>query len=151
MSDGPVREELLAQAMRWLARREYSVHELTGRLAAKGYPTKEVTGALEDLKAQGLVSDARFAESLLRSRIERGYGPVKIALELRTKGVDDALVEDLLDREEERWLERLEAVWRKRFGTPPADYREWARQARGLQSRGFTADQVRRVIPDIES
>lgn len=150
MSDQPVREGLLAQAMRWLARREYSVHELANRLAGKGYPRDEVAAALDTLESQGLVSDSRFAESLVRSRIERGYGPVKIALELRSKGVDEVLIEELLDHQEERWVELLRAVWQKRFGRPPSDYQEWARQARGLQSRGFTAEQVRRVIPDIE-
>lgn len=150
MSGQPVREELLAQAMRWLARREYSVHELEGRLVGKGYARDQVAAALETLKSQGLVSDSRFAESLVRNRVERGYGPVKIVLELRAKGVEDALIEEVLDDDDERWVERLRTVWEKRFGNPPADYQEWARQARGLQSRGFTADQVRRVIPDIE-
>jgi regulatory protein len=150
LSEESGRNELLEQAMRWLARREYSVHELGERLRGKGYPDAEVSEVLEDLKSRGLVSDRRFAESLVRSRIERGYGPLKIAHELRAKGVDDVLVQEMLEQDEEQWTERLRAVWERRFGQPPGDYREWARQARGLQSRGFTAEQVRRVIPDIE-
>lgn len=149
--DTSSREEALAQAMRWLARREYSVHELEQRLRGKGYPSTGVSEVVEDLTSRGLVSDRRFAESLVRSRVERGYGPVKIAHELRGKGVDDALIDEVLADDGERWLEHLTAVWHKRFGSPPENYQEWARQARKLQSRGFTAEQVRRVIPDFES
>lgn len=145
------RDELLAQAMRWLARREYSVHELEQRLQGKGYPATAVAEVLQDLESRGLVSDRRFAESLVRSRVERGYGPMKIAHELRAKGVDAPLIEELVGDDDEYWVARLQAVWEKRFGQPPADYRDWARQARGLQSRGFTAGQVRRVIPDVET
>lgn len=141
----------LEQAMRWLARREYGVRELERRLTGRGYPASEIAEALEALTSQGLVSDRRFAESLLRSRVERGYGPVRIAHELRAKGVADTLIDELLEAEAGEWTERLQALWRKRFGRTPGDYREWARQARGLQNRGFTAEQVRRVIPDVDS
>ncbi|MGA8262046.1 MAG: regulatory protein RecX [Arenicellales bacterium] len=144
-------DPLLAQAMRWLARREYSVHELGQRLAAKGHDRASVDEALGALESQGLLSDRRFAESLVRSRVEHGYGPLRIAHELRVKGVDDTLIEELVEPDDDTWVARLELVWNKRFGRRPGDYREWARQARGLQSRGFTAEQVRRVIPDIET
>lgn len=142
--------ECMDQAMRWLARREYSVHELEQRLLAKGHPEPEVAGTLEALKDKDLVSDQRFAESLVRSRVERGYGPMKIAHELRAKGIDEELIEAVLEPDTEYWVARLLEVWEKRFGSAPRDYREWARQARGLQSRGFTAEQVRRVVPDVD-
>jgi regulatory protein len=150
-TEAGIHASIEAQAMRWLARREYSVHELEQRLAGKGFPSGEISTVLDGLIGQGLVSDTRFTETLVRNRVERGYGPLKIAYELRAKGIDDALVDEFLQDEEEYWVERLRAVWERRFGRPPADYREWTRQARGLQSRGFTAQQVRRVIPDIES
>ena len=44
------RDALLAQAMRWLARREYSVHELGQRLRDKGYAAADVAGVLEALQ-----------------------------------------------------------------------------------------------------
>jgi len=147
-ADGP---DAMEQAMRWLARREYSIYELEQRLLGKGHPELEVADALSSLQEQGLVSDKRFAESLVRSRTERGYGPLKIAHELRAKGVDDRMTEGVLEADNEYWVARLHEVWEKRFGTPPQDYREWARQARGLQSRGFTAEQVRRVVPDVDA
>lgn len=151
MSEEAGRDDLLAQAMRWLARREYSVHELQRRLQGKGYPARMVDETLADLEARGLVSDRRFAESLVRSRVERGYGPLKITHELRAKGIDDSLIDEILGDDDECWDARLRAFWEKRYGRAPDDYREWARQARALQARGFTAAQVRRVIPDIDT
>ena len=43
-------------------------------------------------------------------------------------------------------LERAREVWTRKFGTPPADAREWARQARFLQGRGFPTDVIRRLL-----
>ena len=149
MTRGGARDEARAQAMRWLARREHSVTELVQRLSSKGYSSQDAADVVQRLRGEGLVSDRRFAESLLGSRVERGYGPVKIAHELKARGIDDELIDELLGDEQEYWLERLRTVWAKRYGRAPADYREWAKQARGLQARGFTAEQVRRVIPDI--
>ena len=40
------------------------------------------------------------------------------------------------------------ALWRQRFGKPPADQKEKARQVRFLQSRGFALNVVFRVLRD---
>jgi regulatory protein len=47
-------------------------------------------------------------------------------------------------------VERARAAWRKRFGQPPADAAERAKQIRFLQGRGFTFDVIRRVIAGVE-
>lgn len=43
-------------------------------------------------------------------------------------------------------LDRAREAWRKRFGAPPADALERARQMRFLQSRGFSFEVIRRVV-----
>jgi regulatory protein len=43
-------------------------------------------------------------------------------------------------------LERARAVWAKKFSAAPADAREWARQARFLQSRGFSTEIIRKLL-----
>ena len=42
-------------------------------------------------------------------------------------------------------LARAQEVWRRRFGHPPADAAERARQMRFLAGRGFEGDIIRRV------
>jgi regulatory protein len=54
---------------------------------------------------------------------------------------------DLMRGSDVDWLATARAVRRKRFGAePPRDFRERAKQARFLQYRGFTADQVRAAL-----
>ena len=43
------------------------------------------------------------------------------------------------------------AVWRKKFGTPAATREEWAKQARFLQSRGFSTEIIRKVLRGSEA
>lgn len=129
-----------------LSRREHGESELAAKLVAKGHDAAVVDSLIADLKAQDLVSDARFAEALVYARTRRGYGPLRIIQELRQKGIDDGLVERLVDVGDSRWTEALREVRLKKYGKDnPKDYQEWARQARFLQSRGFTAEQIRRV------
>ena len=130
-----------------LARREHGTAELRSKLLARGHDPAEVDPALEALSREGLLSDERFVEAFVHGRIERGQGPVRIRAELRQRGVPDALIDAWLDERDPAWLERAEAVRRRKFGAdPPADYREQARQGRFLQYRGFTAEQTRRVM-----
>jgi len=140
-----------ATAMNLLARREHSTQELRDKLLARGFDDDEITPALQTLSREGLLSDERFTESFIHSRMERGSGPVKIRAELRQRGVTDEVIANWLDERDRVWLERAEAVRCKKFGSAlPVDYKEKARQARFLQYRGFSAEQTRQVLRDDE-
>jgi len=133
--------------MDMLARREHSRWELVSKLLAKGYDEAEVEPVVTALIGENLVSDRRFAESLLEVRRARGYGPARIAMELRDRGVDDALVEDVVDFGDPDWVRRLDGLRRRKYGDEaPQQYRELARQMRFYQSRGFTREQIDRVV-----
>ena len=45
-------------------------------------------------------------------------------------------------------LQRATDLWRKRFGTPPADLKEKAKQLRFMAARGFSSAVVSRVLRD---
>ena len=130
-----------------LARREHSARELRGKLMGKGYPAEMVNSALEKLIARGLLSDARFAEVFARSRSNKGYGAVRIAQELRQRGVDDEQIAPILSEVKETWRAQIAQVRRKRFGEElPLSNTDRAKQARFLLQRGFTSEQVRAVL-----
>ncbi|HKK05776.1 MAG TPA: regulatory protein RecX [Gammaproteobacteria bacterium] len=136
-------------AVRFLARREHSTRELEHKLGARGFEPAAVAGALEGLAAEGLLSDERFAEAFVASRIEKGSGPRRIQAELRERGLTDELIARYVDFSDRHWRERAARARRKRFGAaPPGDLHERARQARFLQYRGFTADQARAALTD---
>ncbi|HEX9627635.1 MAG TPA: regulatory protein RecX [Acidiferrobacterales bacterium] len=130
-----------------LARREHSRAELTAKLIQKGYDEELVGGLVAALAAEGLVSDERFVEALVSVRRGRGFGPLRIRQELQDKGVAEELVDRWVDAGDRDWIEQLQRVRVKKFGTMiPKGYAERARQARFLQQRGFPAEQIRRVL-----
>ena len=102
---------------------------------------------LDALEARGFLSNERFTEQYVDSRLDRGQGPLRIREELRRRGVDGAAAKEATERDDGFWFEQASRARRKRFGeTMPADYREWVRQARFLQRRGFTAEQIRSAL-----
>ncbi len=150
MSDGLAdkRQSLRLAAMNALARREHARGELARKLDSRhGGSAEEVAQVLDRLAEEGLQSDARFAEAFSRSRYQRGQGPVRIAAELRQRGVADHLVEAGLASVEADWFELARETLIRRFGErPPADKRDKARRMRFLQYRGFDADQIRYAL-----
>jgi regulatory protein len=141
-----------ALALRWLARREHSRAELEAKLIDKGCEAELARQITARLAAERLVSDARFAESLVRVRRNRGYGPVRIQKELEQKGIEDSAIDAVLDVRSREWTQEIERVRRKRFGAGlPRSYGERARQAKFLQYRGFTFDQIQQVLGSRDS
>lgn len=140
-------------ALDLLTRREHSRHELHSKLVSKGCPDHIAGEALADLESSRLLSDRRFAENLVQTRRQRGYGPLRIQREMLDKGVDGELIQRSLDAGDLQWVELSKHVRRKRFGDKlPSNYAERAKQARFLQYRGFTFDQIRCVfdVNDLE-
>ncbi len=135
--------DIRLQAMNLLARREHLRHELAFKLGKRFGSDAEsaIKSVLDDLSAEGLLSDERFTESYIRQRVGKGYGPDRIRQELRQKGVDTALLDLALESADVDWVERAAAVRFKKFGsTPPLDFKEKARQMRFLNYRGFGAE-----------
>ena len=138
-------KSLLARALGHLARREHSRAELARKLAPHAESAEQLQHLLDDLEAKKLLSDRRFAEVLARSRGER-FGTARVRQELRAHGVSDSLVRDAVGELARSELQRARAVWRRRFGKPPADAAEKARQMRFLAQRGFSGEVIRRIV-----
>ena len=106
-----------------------------------------VQRVLDELEAQGLLSEERFTEQLAASRRGRGQGPRRIREALRRHGIGDAAAAEAVGQDDAYWAEHASRARLRRFGAPvPADYREWARQARFLERRGFTTEQIRSAL-----
>ena len=136
---------LLAQAIGLLARREYARSELEQKLLAKGWDRAELRAALDELTARGYLSDARYAHALAAQRAGR-YSRKRIADELKAKGVARGDVEAALAATATDDDAALEALWQRRFASPPANEREKARQVRFLQARGFALSAILRFL-----
>ncbi|PWV59296.1 regulatory protein RecX [Plasticicumulans acidivorans] len=131
-----------------LARREHSRFELQHKLARRDdVCAEDITAVLDELEAERLLSDQRFAEVYAVSRLDRGYGPLRIGAELRTRGVSEALVSVILAGLDEDWQPCLSRFARKRFGESlDSDTRTRAKRYAFLRGRGFTMTQIDRLF-----
>lgn len=147
------RAALRARALRLLAQREHGRAELERKLARARTGQAPVDAALlarvlDELQAQGLLDEQRFAQSLAR-RVARGHGRLRVLGELRQHRLDEHLVQQALheaQQELEPEPERALALLRKHHPLPAADPKQLARYMRFLQRRGFGADAVRHAL-----
>lgn len=137
----PLRDHALA----CLARREHSRAELARKLTNAGHAEEDISALLDDFEARNWLSDRRFAESWVADHRARS-GAVKLAYELRRRGVDEHVIDAVLAESRGSELERAREVWQKKFGAPPADAQEKARQMRFMQGRGFGLDILRQLF-----
>lgn len=134
-------DEVRAHALRLLARREYSVGELTSKLLTRIRDKSCVDIVVTALADEDLVSDSRFARAFVRSRVAKYQGPRKIRAQLSQRRVSDSLIDQALSEVELNWT-KLATDWLERAegGVPPAEKRPG--YYRRLINRGFTHDQA---------
>jgi regulatory protein len=137
-------------ALALLAGRDFGRRELAERLARKGYPESLIESVVAELVADQSLSEERYVEQFVTQHASRGQGPMRIRVELRERGVEPAAIEQALEQAEANWVESARVARRRRFGAgPPRDFRERAKQARFLQYRGFSSEQIRAALgPD---
>ena len=138
---------LRERALRHLARRDHSRAELARKLSAHG-DADEIEAVIERMGELGLQSDTRYAEAFVRGKAGR-FGASRLRSELARRGIDRDLIDEAIAGEcVESEADRARAVLRGRFTEPPADAREWARQARFLQTRGFAPELIRKLLKE---
>lgn len=141
---------LRARALAHLARREHSRVELSRKLAPHASDEQEVADVLDALEQAGHLSSQRFVESLVRRRSAK-YGLRRVEQELAEHKIAPELKQPMLDALKASESERAWLAWERRFGTPPADLTERARQQRFLVARGFTGETVSAVFKRLRS
>ena len=126
-----------------LSRREHSILELSRKLKLKGFDEDEVAICVDKLINNNLLSEERFTESYINMRKRRGYGPGRIAQELRERGIDEIQFDAFLDRNNPEWHDVMRQQYCKKYGNGLAsDYAEKVKRAKHLQSRGFPLDWI---------
>ena len=100
-------------ALRHLARREHSEQELTAKLS-KNFDNEIVDETVNLLREKGEVCDKRFAEMLVRSRFNKGFGPIYISKELRSKGVDPDIGKECLFEFDGQWHQKAKELLEKK-------------------------------------
>ena len=147
----PEYDRLLSKGIRLLSMREHSVQEITVKLSAKSENLDLVYAVIDVLVERNYLSNARFTESYVRSRCNRGFGPSKIRSELGSKGIKNSMIEDHLDVSSAVWYENARRQYRKKYGDGPiADYSNWTKRARFMQGRGFSMEHIQVTLPPVD-
>ncbi|OBI84924.1 recombination regulator RecX [Mycobacterium sp. E740] len=139
-SEAPREEQAHNLCLRLLTARARTRSELEEKLAKRGYPDEVSARVLDRLAQVGLIDDADFAEQWVRSRrINAGKGRRALIAELRTKGVDNDIIETVLADDEpgaERArAERLVAEKLRREKLTDGDDAKLARRLVGMLAR----------------
>lgn len=117
-------------------RREYSSGEVRRKLREDGFPSATIEGCVSRACEVGLISDRRYADVFIRSKLSAGWGMTRISRELSSHGIEARDVPgwpyDYFDPEDE--LDRAVALARGkcRYGTP-----SFQKLARYLCGKGY--------------
>ena len=135
-------------AFRLVARRDHTASELSDKLLDRGFDAETVARALDDLRARGVIDDARVAAAHVRtaSAIKR-RGRVRIARELAARGVASDVIDAALEplaREDE--LASIRKILERKRWAPGAPLAQRQRIYRHLLARGFPADLIGRAL-----
>lgn len=134
-------------AMDLLARREHGRVELTRKLRQRGASIELIDSALDRLAEEGLLSESRYLDSFVSSKASSGYGPLRIREELAQRGLPRPAIEQALATADIDWSMQLRELWQRKFaGGLPGDVRERAKQGRFLAYRGFSQEQIGRLL-----
>lgn len=126
-----------------LSRRDHSRLEVSRKLKTKGYSLAEIETALEQAVQSGFINDQRFAENYTRWRRAKGYGPLRIKVELRARGIDPQVIAEVIDLADNAWFIEAQRVLRKHAKSKLlTDFKQRAKHLRFLQYRGFTPEQI---------
>ena len=98
----PEKKTALVAAVEILAKRLVSTAELRSKLAAKKlYSPAEIDEAVLAVKRMGALHDDFLAEDVARSYRSRGYGPARIRMALRKRGIPNEIIEQALNGKDE--------------------------------------------------
>jgi regulatory protein len=136
---------LKGRALRYLSMREHSRLELGRKLARYATEDDDVEAVLDFLEAAKFLSQSRFSEALVHRRAAR-FGNSRILSELQSHGIQGEDLAGVKASLSDGEIARAREVWQRKFGQPPADGAERAKQMRFMQQRGFSHKAIRAAM-----
>ena len=134
------------KALDLLSRREHSRKELYIKLTKRFDCKDEINLTLDQLEENNLLCDSRFTEEYVHSRRRKGFGPVKISMELEKRGVKDSLISSEIDKFND-WDKLAELSFKKRFPDGVSkNFKELQKQKNFLTNKGFSFYQIESVL-----
>ena len=131
-----------------LGAREYSRVEIERKLLTKQYSKETASLICDRLVENNWQSDERYCAVFLRSKVARGQGLNRIRYELRQNGIQDMLLEKVLQGESVDWQQVCDSTLSKKLGSKHLgdDRKLRAKIERFLKYRGFSGEEIRTAI-----
>ena len=140
-------QEVRSKAIMLLARRDHSFQELEFKLSRFFSDEVLVQEQLQNLADEGLQSDFRFTEIMIRSSLSKSHGLSRIKNTLRAKGISGAMIEKAFAELDIDWLEQLKYLSIRKYGDRRCeDDKEKARRIRFFQYRGYAMSDIYTVL-----
>jgi len=123
-------DQLMPKLEKYCAFQERCVFDVKAKLTKMNVEREHWNALLERLEQDGFLNEERYTELFIRSKVrQKGWGPVKIRMELRRKNIDASLIEKYAslfqaeDQEEllNKWLSKK---YKTITGDEPAKQRE---------------------------
>ena len=137
------------KALYLLEHRNHSKRELTEKIARTAASWEAAEAAAGQMEELGLVDDQAYARDRAREMfLRKRWGPLRVKQELRRKGIDGELIEELLEEYRQRdegglVAENVRAVLETKY----SGWREHEKQRRrafaALQRRGYSYEEIR--------
>lgn len=137
---------MMPKLEKYCAFQERCVSEVKTKLTRLNVPREYWESLLTHLQENGFVNEERFTELFVRSKIrQKGWGPVKIRMELRKKSIADGMIDNYLsDFQPEDQNELLLSWLRKKLKTLTKDepLKQREKLVRFGISKGFETGKV---------
>ena len=141
------RERAMQQALLFLSYRARSVKEIRQNLSKHEIPEAVIEDTIERLHQNGFANDKNFASAWVENRSTfRPRGRRALVLELRQKGIDDAIIESVLEEVDEEAL-AYEAGLKKARKLKGAEWNEFRKKtSEFLARRGFAYSVIAPIV-----
>lgn len=131
----------MGRALNLLGYRARSAYEIRDRLSRAGYFSETSEVVLSRLEELGYLDDEEYARNLAREK-SRKYGPRRVYMDLRKNGVDEDIIQSVLNEEfsESSEREAAFAAASRRYNTGEGSDAQARRVYGFLARRGYSAD-----------
>lgn len=145
-------QDVLVRLQGQCAKREYCVSDIRRKalelMDGDRDEAEKLVGALLDDK---FVDDSRYASAFAREKASlQGWGPIKIRFQLRSKGVQESVIDGALEEiDPARAASRLERLLSAKWHTLQDDPAGRLKLIKFALSRGYEYSQIEQLVKDI--
>ncbi len=140
--------EAYEKALYLLSYREHTGRELIDKLEKKGYPENDILEAISALKERNFLSEERFAESFIRSRLRKtAEGKGILLLRLEEKGCPRDIASYALS---EAWDKREYENILKKSLCRDLKKKDRLNTVSKYLRKGFSLEEIEEVLKEIE-